>query len=54
MRRLHLVIAAMDAHAMAEGDPKSSWTDRRISLQNLGLSFLVAIAVGVGPDGKRP
>jgi hypothetical protein len=43
---LNLVIAAMDAHAMTDGDPKSSWTERRISRQNLGLSFLVAIAMG--------
>ena len=47
---LHLVIAAMDAHAMTDGDPKSSWTERRISRQNLGLSFLVAIAIGDGSD----
>src|ERR1700730_4626985 len=42
---LHLVIAAMDAHAMTDGDPKSSWTERRISRQNLGLTFLMAIAI---------
>jgi hypothetical protein len=27
----HLVIAAMDAHAMTDGDPNSSWTERRIA-----------------------
>ena len=43
---LHLLIAAMDAHAATDGDPKSSWTERRISRQNLGLSFLVAITIG--------
>lgn len=34
---LHLVIAAMDAHSLTDNDPKSSWTERRISRQNLGL-----------------
>jgi hypothetical protein len=50
---LHLVIAAMDAHAMTEGDPKSSWTERRISRQNLGISFLVAIAIGGVVQGSE-
>jgi hypothetical protein len=47
---LHLLIAAMDAHAMTDGDPNSSWTERRISRQNLGLSFLVAIAISGGSE----
>jgi hypothetical protein len=50
---LHLVIAAMDAHAMTDGDPKSSWTERRISRQNLGLTFLLAIAIGGGSDKSQ-
>jgi hypothetical protein len=48
--KLHLVIAAMDARAMTDGDPKSSWTERRISRQNLGLSFLVAIPISGGSE----
>ena len=43
---LHLVIAAMDAHAMTDGDPKSSWTERQISRQILGRTFLLAMNCG--------
>jgi hypothetical protein len=50
---LHLVIAAMDAHAMTDADSKSSWTERRISRQNLGLTFLLAIAIGGGSDKSQ-
>src|SRR5580658_5128196 len=43
----------MDAHAVTDGDPESSWTERRISRQNLGLTFLLAIAIGGGSDGSQ-
>jgi hypothetical protein len=47
---LHLVIAAMDTHAVTDGDPKSSWTERRISRQNLGLTFLLALSLHGGRE----
>jgi len=34
---------ALDAHFMTTGDPKSSWTKRRLSHQNLAIVFLVAL-----------
>jgi hypothetical protein len=42
---LALVIAVLDAHFITTGDPKSSWTERRLSHQNLANAFLLALLV---------
>lgn len=49
----HLLTTAMDAHFMIAGDPKSSWTDRRLSHQNLVTTFMLALLVEhiLGPGG---
>jgi hypothetical protein len=39
----HLLIGSMDAEAMTSGDPKSTWNERRIARQLLGLTFLAAL-----------
>jgi len=39
----HLLTTAMDAHFMIAADPKSSWTDRRLSHQNLVTAFTLAL-----------
>jgi hypothetical protein len=39
----HLLIVAMDAQVMTSADAKSSWTERRISLQLSALTFLTAL-----------
>jgi hypothetical protein len=48
----HLVIVAMDAEVMTSADAKSSWTERRISLQLSALTFLTALLLehALGPD----
>jgi phosphohistidine phosphatase SixA len=50
----HLVIVAMDAEVMTSADAKSSWTERRISLQLSALTFLTALLLEstFGPDGS--
>ena len=47
-----LVIVAMDAEVMTSADAKSSWTERRISLQLSALTFLTALLLeyAFGPD----
>lgn len=40
---LDLVVTSLDAHAVAIGDPKTSWAERRLSHQNLANSFLLAL-----------
>ena len=40
-----LLTLAMDAHFMTTGDPKSSWTERRLSHQNLVNSFMLALLI---------
>ena len=40
---VHIVIAAMDADAMTANDRSATWTQRRLSRQLLGLTFLVAL-----------
>ena len=39
----YLAIVAMDAEIMTSADAKSSWTERRISLQLSALTFLTAL-----------
>jgi hypothetical protein len=39
----HLVIVAMDAEVITSSDPKSTWNERRISLQLSALTFLTAL-----------
>lgn len=38
----HLVVGSMDADALTACDKNSTWTERRISRQLLGLTFLTA------------
>jgi hypothetical protein len=38
-----LLTTAMDAHFMIAGDPKSTWTDKRLSHQNLVTTFMLAL-----------
>jgi hypothetical protein len=39
----HLLTTAMDAHFVTTGDQKTSWTERRLSHQNLVMTFMVAL-----------
>lgn len=39
----HLMTATMDAHFMTTGDKNSSWTERRVSHQNLVTAYMVAL-----------
>jgi hypothetical protein len=41
---LHLVIGALDAHAVVLGDPLSSWNEKRLARMALALAFLGAMA----------
>jgi hypothetical protein len=40
---MHLLITAQDAHFLVTGDPKSSWTERRLSHQNFVNAFMLAL-----------
>jgi hypothetical protein len=40
---LRLLISLMDAHVMTTGDPKTTWTERRLSHQNLANGFMLAL-----------
>lgn len=42
---LHLVIGALDAHAVTVGDPQSSKNERRIVRMVLAVAFLSAMAI---------
>ena len=42
---LHLVIGALDAHAVVLGDPRSSWNEKRLARMALAVAFLGAMAV---------
>jgi hypothetical protein len=42
---LHLVIGALDAHAVVLGDPQSSKNERRIARMVLAVAFLSAMAI---------
>jgi len=42
---LHIVIGAMDAHAVTVGDPQSSKNERRIARMVLAVAFLSAMAI---------
>ena len=44
----HLVICALDCHALTYGDAKSTWTERRIARQCLVIAFLTALLAGQG------
>jgi hypothetical protein len=39
----HLLTTAMDAYFVTKGDQKTSWTERRLSHQNLVMTFMVAL-----------
>ena len=41
----HIVIGAMDAHAVTVGDPQSSKNERRIARMVLAVAFLSAMAI---------
>jgi len=49
---LHLVIGALDAHAVVLGDPQSTLNEKRLARMALAVAFLGAMAV-VG-DEERP
>jgi hypothetical protein len=42
---LHLVIGALDAHAVVRGDPQSTWNEKRLAHMALAVAFLGAMAV---------
>jgi hypothetical protein len=39
----NLVVHSLDCWAMTDGDPKSTWTERRLSRQALVVTFLLAL-----------
>jgi hypothetical protein len=41
----HLLISLMDAHALTTGDPKSTWTEIRLSHQNVANGFMLALLI---------
>jgi hypothetical protein len=41
---LHLVIGALDAHAVVLGDPQSTWNEKRLARMALAVAFLGATA----------
>jgi hypothetical protein len=41
---LHLVIGALDAHAVVLGDPHSTWNEKRLARMALAVAFLGAMA----------
>jgi hypothetical protein len=49
----HLVIGAWDADAMTAGDKSATWTERRLSRQLLGLTFLVALLLDLPEQQSR-
>jgi hypothetical protein len=40
---LSLLISLLDAHFMTTGDPKTTWTERRLSHQNVANGFMLAL-----------
>ena len=42
---LHLVIGALDAHAVVLGDPHSTWNEKRLARMALAVAFLGAMAI---------
>jgi hypothetical protein len=48
----HLLILSLDADAMTGADKTATWTQRRLSKQILGLTFLLALLVEhtLGPE----
>jgi hypothetical protein len=51
---LGLLITLLDAHFMTTGDPKTTWTERRLSHQNVANGFMLALlleelAIAGGP-----
>lgn len=48
----HLLTTAMDAHFVTTGDQKTSWTERRLSHQNLVITFMLALLLehSFGPE----
>ena len=48
---MHLVIGALDAHAVTVGDPQSTWNEKRLARMALALAFLSAMAV-VGDEER--
>jgi hypothetical protein len=49
---LHLVIGALDAHAVVLGDARSSWNEKRLARIALAVAFLGAMVV-VGNEERR-
>jgi hypothetical protein len=43
----------MDAHVMTVGDPKSSWTERRLSHQNLVTVFMLSLLIDRTIEAER-
>ena len=41
---LHLVIGALDAHAVVLGGPHSTWNEKRLARMALAVAFLGAMA----------
>jgi len=41
----HIVIGAMDAHAVVLGDPHSTWNEKRLARMALAVAFLGAMAI---------
>jgi hypothetical protein len=55
-----LLTLAMDAHFMNQGDPKTSWAERRLSHLGLVNAFMLALLIdrtfgsGQGNNSGRP
>jgi len=47
---MHLIIGALDAHAVTIGDPESSWTQKREARMTLAVAFLAAMAILSSPQ----
>jgi hypothetical protein len=47
---MHLIIGALDAHAVTIGDPQSSWNQKRMARMSLAVAFLAAMAILFQPD----
>ena len=42
---LAVLIGCMDAHAVAIGDPQSTWNEKRLARMALAVAFLAAMAI---------
>jgi hypothetical protein len=50
---LHLVIGALDAHAVVLGDPQSTWNEKRLARMALTVAFLGAMAALGDAEAER-